>query len=208
MGVRRQSQRRSRARGPVPLRIVSYRASGAAPDAGVASRTTGPNLSSLSNLATRKRRSMLSVVPPLGRLDAEQTACGLDHVTLKLPIPPSINAQYATVQGRRVLSAAGRAYKDLVAQQILVAFARFPHRDQLRTTLRQHLLTLSIHFLFGAPMRRDLDGGLKITQDAVCEALGLNDNRIVELHLSKQPDPPLETPHITVTLRTVASSIV
>ena len=208
MGVRRQSQRRSRPRGPVPLRIVSYRAAGAAPDAGFDSRATDPNISSLSNLATRKRRSMLSVVPPLGRLCAEQTSCGLDRVTLKLPIPPSINAQYATVQGRRVLSAAGRAYKDLVAQQILVAFARFPHRDQLRTALHQHLLTLSIDFQFGAPMRRDLDGGLKITQDAVCEALGLNDNRIVELHLSKQPDPPLETPHITVTLRTVAPSIV
>ena len=38
-------------------------------------------------------------------------------------------------------------------------------------------------------MRRDLDGGLKITQDALCEALEINDNRVVDIHLVKRIDP-------------------
>jgi crossover junction endodeoxyribonuclease RusA len=144
---------------------------------------------------------MLSIVPSPAEARAGEAVCTAESLTLTLPIPPSINAQYATVQGRRVLSATGRAYKDHVAQQVMLAFARAPQREQLRTSLHKNLLSLAIHFQFGAPMRRDLDGGLKITQDAVCEALGLNDNRIVELHLSKQPDPPIDTPRITVTLR-------
>jgi crossover junction endodeoxyribonuclease RusA len=147
---------------------------------------------------------MLSVVPTLAEAGADAAICTTDSMTLTLPVPPSINAQYATVQGRRVLSATGRAYKDYVAQRIMVAFARAPQRNQLRAALHQSLLTLSIHFQFGAPMRRDLDGGLKITQDAVCEALGLNDNRIVELHLSKQPLPPADHPRITVILRAIS----
>ena len=137
---------------------------------------------------------------------ATSAHCTADSFTLTLPVPPSINAQYATVQGRRVLSAAGRAYKDYVAQQIMVAFARTAHRDHLRASLQQSLLALTIHFQFSAPMRRDLDGGLKITQDAVCEALGLNDNRIIELHLSKQSVPLPESPRITLTLRALAST--
>lgn len=42
------------------------------------------------------------------------------------------------------------------------------------------------------------DGGLKIAQDALCEALSINDNRITEIHLYKQRDPI--HPRIEVTL--------
>ena len=42
------------------------------------------------------------------------------------------------------------------------------------------------------------DGGLKIAQDALCEALSINDNRIIEIHLYKQRDPI--HPRIEVTL--------
>jgi len=104
---------------------------------------------------------------------------------MAFPVPPSINAQYATVNGRRVLSAAGRAYKQIVAHHILVALSRFPHRAALLRTLRGDALALTLRFEFATPLRRDVDGGLKITQDALCEALGLNDNRIIELHLYK-----------------------
>ena len=40
--------------------------------------------------------------------------------------------------------------------------------------------------------------GLKIAQDALCEALSINDNRITEIHLYKQRDPI--HPRIEVTL--------
>jgi crossover junction endodeoxyribonuclease RusA len=121
-----------------------------------------------------------------------------DRLVLTLPVPPSINHQYATVNGRRVLSAVGRSYKALVAQQTLVALARSPHRTRLLQTLRTSSLALTIRFHFTSPLRRDVDGGLKIAQDALCEALGLNDNRIVEIHLFKEQDSA--NPRIEVTL--------
>jgi crossover junction endodeoxyribonuclease RusA len=99
-----------------------------------------------------------------------------------------VNHQYATVNGRRLLSAKGRAYKAFVGQQILVALAQSPHRDTLRQALRQASLSLSIRFFFASALRRDTDGGLKITQDALCEGLGLNDNRVTETHLYKYQD--------------------
>jgi len=99
-----------------------------------------------------------------------------------------VNHQYATVNGRRLLSAKGRAFKAFVGQQILVALAQSPHRGTLSQTLQQASLSLSIRFFFASALRRDTDGGLKIAQDALCEALGLNDNRVVETHLYKHQD--------------------
>jgi crossover junction endodeoxyribonuclease RusA len=43
-----------------------------------------------------------------------------------------------------------------------------------------------------------VDGGLKIAQDAICEGLGLNDNRIIETHLYKHVDR--RNPRIEVVL--------
>lgn len=111
-----------------------------------------------------------------------------DSIELTLPVPPSVNHQYATVNGRRLLSAKGRAYKNLVGQQILLALAHSPHRDTLGAMLRHANLALSINFFFVSALRRDTDGGLKIAQDALCEGLGLNDNRVVEIHLYRFQD--------------------
>jgi crossover junction endodeoxyribonuclease RusA len=61
--------------------------------------------------------------------------------------------------------------------------------DELLARLRQHYLALFLDFYFTTPLKRDLDGGLKITQDALCEGLGLNDNRVVDIHLVKHIDP-------------------
>ena len=57
------------------------------------------------------------------------------------------------------------------------------------STLRQGFIGLFIDFYFETPRRRDLDGGLKIAQDAICDALGVNDNRVVDVHLVKRIDP-------------------
>jgi len=121
-----------------------------------------------------------------------------ERLTLSLPVPPSINHQYATVNGRRLLSSAGRSYKATVGQQVLIALARSPYREPLLRTLRANDLALSIRFYFTSPLRRDVDGGLKIAQDALCEALGLNDNRVTEIHLYKTRDA--HQPRIEMTL--------
>lgn len=69
-----------------------------------------------------------------------------------------------------------------------MALARSPCRKQLLDRLQSSPLSLSIRFFFTSALRRDVDGGLKIAQDALCEGLELNDNRIVETHLFKDLD--------------------
>lgn len=105
-----------------------------------------------------------------------------------LPLPPSINHQYATVNGRRVLASKGRQYKIAVANHLQAIIRQSPHRPDFFEGLETHALSLSLRFHFKSSLRRDLDGGLKIAQDAICQAIGLNDNRISEIHLHKDLD--------------------
>jgi len=121
---------------------------------------------------------------------------------LVLPLPPSINHQYATVQGRRVLSSAGRRFKVLVGQEVLCALAKRNSGPPLGQMRDGTPLALDLRFYFESELRRDIDGGLKITQDAVCEALGINDNRIVEVTLRKERDAA--APRLELSLRASA----
>jgi len=107
----------------------------------------------------------------------------------ELPLPPGINQQYATVNGRRVLSKTSRAYKKQVGKAVRRLRATGIISNALVAALRQGFVGLFIDFYFETPLRRDLDGGLKITQDAICDALGVNDNRVVDVHLVKRIDP-------------------
>lgn len=154
----------------------------------------------ISRQSTRNRRPLPSPI-----VEGTCQSITIGSITLTLPVPPSINHQYATVNGRRLLSAKGRAYKDFVGQQILVALAQSPHRATLRQTLQQASLCLSIHFFFASALRRDTDGGLKIAQDALCEGLGLNDNRVVETHLYKHQDR--DNPRMEIKLSVAPSSV-
>lgn len=132
-------------------------------------------------------------------LDPEQQS-----IAFTLPVPPSINHQYATVNGRRVLSSTGRSYKTQVGQLVWLTLTAVPHRTALLSHLQSRALALSIRFYFTSALRRDVDGGLKIAQDALCEGLGLNDNRIVETHLYKHVDR--ENPRIEVHLTPACSA--
>ncbi len=120
---------------------------------------------------------------------------------ISLPLPPGINEQYATVNGRRVLSAEARRFKAGVRSKV----ESLSHAGRLPTAIievmRSSYLALFIDFYFKSPMKRDLDGGLKIAQDALCESLGINDNRVVDIHLVKRIDPL--NPRIDVTLETI-----
>jgi crossover junction endodeoxyribonuclease RusA len=115
-----------------------------------------------------------------------------------------VNHQYATVNGRRLISSAGRAYKAQVGQLVWLKLAQSTHRAALLTRLQSDWLALSIRFYFTSALRRDVDGGLKIAQDALCEGLGINDNRIVETHLYKHIDK--HNPRIEVHLTPAAGS--
>jgi crossover junction endodeoxyribonuclease RusA len=120
---------------------------------------------------------------------------------LTLPLPPSINEQYATVGGHRVSTKAARRFKQQVRDILRSLESQGVLHDDLRSTLRQSYLALFLDFYFTTPLKRDLDGGLKITQDALCEGLALNDNRVVDIHLTKHIDPL--HPHLYVELEAI-----
>ena len=106
-----------------------------------------------------------------------------------LPLPPGVNNQYATVGNRRVLSKEASRFKRDV-KKLLMGLAGDGARDETEgARLKVGWLGLYLDFYFATPLKRDLDGGLKITQDALCEALGLDDRRVVDIHLVKRIDP-------------------
>lgn len=176
----------------IPLRVVSYRSP--------SPKATPP----MPTISPTVQRRVTRVRPPQSKADGVTrlaqaiTQAGPDSLTLTLPVPPSINHQYATVNGRRLLSSEGRAYKAQVAQAVWLCLAQSSHRATLLTRLKTEPLALSIRFYFVSPLRRDLDGGLKIAQDAICAGLDLNDNRIMETHLYKHVDK--DRPRIEIAL--------
>ena len=103
------------------------------------------------------------------------------------------------------MSEVGRRYKLEIGQHILLALSRSPHKHALLVNLRAEYLRLSIRCHFASLLRRDIDGGLKITQDAICEALGLNDNRVLELHVYKEV--ATASPSIELTISALAAPL-
>ncbi|MGQ0666211.1 MAG: RusA family crossover junction endodeoxyribonuclease [Nitrospiraceae bacterium] len=178
------------------VRVSSYRPSDARPGTSAPAKPSPVDRAAiLAQRKTSQRRIALQEPLPASMVTAER-------ISLTLPVPPSINHQYATVNGRRLLSSAGRAYKAQVGQQVWVALSQSRSRASVVDRLQSEPLVLSIRFFFTSALRRDVDGGLKIAQDALCEGLGLNDNRIIETHLYKHVDRT--HPRIEVTLSPVS----
>ncbi len=121
---------------------------------------------------------------------------------LTLPLPPGINEQYATVDGHRVSTLVARRFKRQVRDILHTLIKQGALHKELHHQFRQSYLALLLDFYFTTPLKRDLDGGLKITLDALCEALGLNDNRVVDIHLTKHIDPL--HPHLYIELEAIS----
>src|SRR5437762_525286 len=127
----------------------------------------------------------------------QKRAPALLRVTL--PLPPSINEQYATTtDGHRVSTPVARRFKRQVRDALRSLEQQGKLTEELLQRFRQDYLALSLEFYFATPFQRDLDNGLKITLDALCEYLGANDNRVVDIHLTKRIDPL--HPHLDVEL--------
>jgi crossover junction endodeoxyribonuclease RusA len=134
-----------------------------------------------------------------------------------LPLPPSINHQYTERDGRWVLSREARHYKTHLQK----AFKRMKVAGKLQLkpletpllslfddpnalqTSREVFLKLRLEFFFKTPQRRDLDNGLKIVQDLVCEALGVDDRNVVAVELVKRVDA--QNPRLEVTVSALSS---
>jgi crossover junction endodeoxyribonuclease RusA len=106
-----------------------------------------------------------------------------------LPLPPGVNHQYTRVGNRRVLSKEHRAFKRTVRKELGRLRLDDTLSDQFVHALKQGFVGLFLDFYFKTPLKRDLDGGLKIAQDAILDPLGVNDNRVVDIHLVKRIDP-------------------
>lgn len=136
-----------------------------------------------------------------------------------LPLPPSINHQYTERDGRWVLSREARHYK----AHLQKAFKQLKAAGKLRwqptdtpllslfepeipppELLTQHefFLRLRLEFFFKTPQRRDLDNGLKIVQDLVCNALGVDDRNVVAVELVKRVDA--QNPRLEVTVSSLS----
>lgn len=108
---------------------------------------------------------------------------------LVLPLPPSVNRQYANAPKGRVLTAEARTFKRDVKKLIDQALLTNKISTATERTLQKSLIGVYLTFYFKTPKRRDLDGGLKIALDSICAPLGVDDRSVVELHLVKQIDP-------------------
>lgn len=125
----------------------------------------------------------------------------IQRVRFTLPLPPSINSQYTQVGKIRVLSKEHEAFKKQVDRRMHRLRVDEVITDAFIAALKAGWIGLFLDFYFQSPLRRDLDGGLKITQDAVLTALGVNDNRVVDIHLVKRIAPG--NPRVEVELEAI-----
>lgn len=125
----------------------------------------------------------------------------IERVRFSLPLPPSINQQYTQVGKKRVLSKEHARFKRQVRRRIHRLRVDDILTDAFITALNAGWIGLFLDFYFETPLRRDLDGGLKITQDAILDALGINDNRVVDIHLVKRIAP--NNPRVEVELEAI-----
>ena len=125
----------------------------------------------------------------------------IQRVRFTLPLPPGINSQYTQVGKRRVLSKEHVSFKRRVRRHIHNLRVDEVIKDEFVADLQTGWIGLFLDFYFETPLRRDLDGSLKITQDAILEALGVNDNRVVDIHLVKRIAPT--NPRVEVELELI-----
>jgi crossover junction endodeoxyribonuclease RusA len=123
------------------------------------------------------------------------------RVRFTLPLPPGVNHQYTRAGNRRVLSKEHRAFKKTVRKKLQTLRLEGSISEEFIAALKQGFVGLFFDFYFETPLKRDLDGGLKIAQDAILTPLGVNDNRVVDIHLVKRIDPL--NPHLDVELEAI-----
>lgn len=75
------------------------------------------------------------------------------QLALTLPVPPSVNHLYATVNGRRVLSRAGRDFKAFVADEVEAWQDREQVSNAAIEAFGRHYLSLTIIFYFSTALR-------------------------------------------------------
>lgn len=100
-------------------------------------------------------------------------------IELILPFPPSCNTYYRNIAGKTLISAAGRAYRGAVADQVLIQRAARLFIGRLHVVIVAHMPD---------KRRRDLDNLLKSTLDALTHAgVWADDSQIDSLTIERGP---------------------
>jgi crossover junction endodeoxyribonuclease RusA len=124
------------------------------------------------------------------------------RLSLTFPLPPSLNEQYYTDgQGRRRLSPLALRYKESARKLLLGLERQGILHPSFRKRMNSCYIALYIECYFETPLKRDLDNVLKIMQDTICGYFGVNDNHIVDIHLSKRIRPL--DPHVYIEIDTL-----
>jgi crossover junction endodeoxyribonuclease RusA len=106
---------------------------------------------------------------------------GAGVIALTLPWPPAANNLHAVVRGRKVLSKAGRMYRELVALRVL---------EQKTPSFGALPLTVQIDAHMPDKRRRDLDNILKAALDSLTRAgVWDDDSQIHHLSIRRYPPP-------------------
>jgi crossover junction endodeoxyribonuclease RusA len=130
------------------------------------------------------------------------TAAPATTLRVVLPLPPGVNNQYVSVGRRRVLSAPAKSFHRDVGRIIASLRSRGVLSMESERALGESYLGIYLEYFFETPAKRDLDGGLKITLDALAQSLGFDDRAVVDLHLTKRIDPL--RPRVEVEIETIA----
>ena len=118
----------------------------------------------------------------------------LNAVRLVLPWPPTTNNLYATVNGRRVKSAAGRMYEERVR---LAIWTMFDHRRPADSWPLRPPYRISIELHAPKAMRYDVANREKAVMDALFAAIEQDDSVVDELLICRR-EPSREQPGCVV----------
>ena len=98
--------------------------------------------------------------------------------------PPGINEMYINIRGRgRALTSDARKWKENIGKIV-----KLRAEEDYKKYATADLYLEIMWFWPNTYYKRDIDGPIKLVMDAVCKALGYNDSRVVELHVTKLKD--------------------
>lgn len=122
-------------------------------------------------------------------------------VTMVVDIPPTTNHLYSSIayfdaksgkhRCRRVLSAEGRNYKEVIGWQAKINAG---HSKWEYSGGRIHF---EIGIAFPDRRRRDITNRVKVLEDGIAEALGFDDSVVDSFHISRLPNDKMN-PHVRV----------